>query len=71
MWQLSHELLVGMCAAGLPGALLPLWQVTQVPGATPLWLKAAGTHAVVLWQLSHELLVGMCAAGLPLAVEPL
>jgi hypothetical protein len=42
-----------------------------VPGATELWLKVAGSQAVVRWQLSHEAVVGMWPLGLPLAVEPL
>ena len=71
MWQLSQELLVGMCAAGLPWAFLPLWQFVHVPGATPAWLKAAGSHAEVLWQLSHEAVVGTWLLGLPLAALPL
>jgi hypothetical protein len=52
-------------------AVLPLWQVEQVPGATPLWLNVAGVHALVLWQVSHEAVVGMWPLGLPLAVLPL
>jgi hypothetical protein len=45
---LSHDAVVGTCLADLPVAVLPLWQVEQVPGATPLWLNVAGNHAVVL-----------------------
>jgi hypothetical protein len=37
-----------MCVLGLPAAMLPLWQVEQAPGATPVWLKVAGSHALVL-----------------------
>ena len=48
-----------------------MWQVAQVPGATPVWLNVAGIHAVVRWQVSHEAVVGRWVAGLPLAVEPL
>jgi hypothetical protein len=43
----------------LPVAVEPLWQVEQVPGATPVWLKVAGVQALVLWQLSHAWVVGM------------
>jgi hypothetical protein len=33
---------------GLPVAVVPLWQLAQVPGATPVWSNAvAGTHAWV------------------------
>ena len=42
-----------------------------MPGATPLWLKVAGVHAVVLWQVSHDAVVGTWPEGLPLAVLPL
>jgi hypothetical protein len=39
--------------AGLPGAVVPLWQVLQLPAVTPLWLKVAGNQAGVLWQVSQ------------------
>ncbi len=60
-----------MCVVGLPVAVVPLWQVEQVPGATPVWLKVAGVQALVLWQVSHDWVVGMCVVGLPVAVVPL
>ena len=60
-----------MCVAGLPVAVVPLWQVAQVPGATPAWVNVAGFHAEVRWQLSQESVVGRCVAGLPVAVLPL
>ena len=41
----------------LPVAAVPLWQVAQVPGATPLWLKVAGFHADVRWQVSQACVV--------------
>ncbi|HSC94248.1 MAG TPA: hypothetical protein VLC73_04725 [Burkholderiales bacterium] len=41
----------------MPRALVPLWQVAQVPGATPVWLKVAGSQAVVRWQVSQEAVV--------------
>jgi hypothetical protein len=56
---------------GLPRAVEPLWQVMQLPGATPLWLKVAGVHALVRWQLSQAPVVGTCPLGLPRAVLPL
>jgi hypothetical protein len=31
--------------------------VAQLPGATAVWLKVAGIHAVVRWQLSHDAVV--------------
>ncbi len=43
---------------GLPAAVLPLWQVAQLPEATPVWLKVAGVHAVVRWQASQAWVVG-------------
>ena len=42
-----------------------------MPGAIPVWLKVAGSQAVVLWQLSHDAMVGIWVLGLPAAVEPL
>ena len=60
-----------MCVVGLPVAVVPLWQVAQVPGATPVWLNVAGVQALVLWQVSHAWVVGMCVVGLPVAVVPL
>ena len=57
-WQLSHDCVVGMCVVGLPVAVVPLWQVEQVPGATPVWLKVAGVQPDVLWQESHAAVVG-------------
>jgi hypothetical protein len=71
LWQVSHEAVVGICVAGLPAAVVPLWQVVQVPGVTPAWLKVAGFQAVVRWQVSHDAVVGIWDAGLPVAVVPL
>jgi hypothetical protein len=62
---------VGTWVAGLPFAVDPLWQVAQVPGATPVWLNVAGIHAVVRWHVSHEAVVGRWLADLPFAVEAL
>ncbi len=60
-----------MCVAVLPLADEPLWQVAQVPAATPVWLKVAGVQAVVRWQVSQDAVVTMWIAVLPFAVEPL
>ncbi|MEQ1661062.1 MAG: hypothetical protein ABL877_00015 [Thiobacillus sp.] len=70
-WHASQAAVVGMCVVGLPLAVLPLWQVEHVPGATPVWLKVAGVQAVVLWQVSQDAVVGMWFVGLPVAVLPL
>jgi len=67
----SQDAVVGIWDAGLPVAVEPLWQVVQLPGVTPAWLKVAGFQAVVRWQLSHEAVVGICDDGLPVAVLPL
>ena len=69
-WQSSHVLLVERCVALLPVALVPLWQLKQVP-VMPLWLKVAGIQAVVRWQSSQVLLVERCVALLPVAFVPL
>jgi len=71
-WQVSHESVVEICIELLPLAVVPLWQVAQVPGATLLWLTAvAGIQAVVRWQVSHEAAVAIWIELLPLAVVPL
>ena len=57
--------------AGLPVALVPLWQVAQLPAVTPAWLNVAGSQAVVRWQASHDCVVAMWFDGLPWAVVPL
>jgi hypothetical protein len=36
LWQESQAAVVGICPPGLPVAVVPLWQVAQVPGATPV-----------------------------------
>jgi hypothetical protein len=46
-WQVSHDAVVGIWDAGLPVAVVPLWQVMHVPGVTPAWLNVAGFQAVV------------------------
>ena len=71
MWQASHVLDVCRWLAPLPVALVPLWQLKQLP-VTPEWSKpVAGFHAVVPWQLLHSAVVAMCVAGLPVALLPL
>ena len=55
---MSQDCVVGMCVVGLPVAVVPLWQVEQVPGATPVWLKVAGVQPDVRWQLSQAAVVG-------------
>ena len=59
LWQASQVLLVGMCDAVLPVAVVPLWQLMQVPGATLLWLKPAPCHELVVWQSSQVLALTM------------
>jgi hypothetical protein len=50
-WQVSHLLLVVMCPAFLPVAVVPLWQLAQFV-VMPAWSNpVAGVQAVVLWQL--------------------
>ncbi|MFH1819755.1 MAG: hypothetical protein ABIC92_17905 [Pseudomonadota bacterium] len=34
LWQVSQDAVVGMCVLGLPVAVLPLWQLAQLPGVT-------------------------------------
>lgn len=55
----------------LPLAVVPLWQVAQVPGAALLWPIVAGFQPVVWWQTSHEAVVATWLDFLPLAEVPL
>lgn len=41
------------CPAGLPDALMPLWQARQVLAVIPLWVNRAGVQALVRWQVSQ------------------
>ena len=68
---MSHDAVVGKCVGVLPLAVVPLWQLAQVPAATPLWLNVAGIQPVVRWHESHEAVVGRWVGVLPLAVVPL
>ena len=63
--------MVGRWFDGLPVAVLPLWQLEQVPGTTLAWLKVAGSQAVVRWHWSQLAVVGRWFDGLPVAVLPL
>jgi hypothetical protein len=42
-----------MWFANLPGAVVPLWQVAQVPAATPVWLNFAPVKVLVVWHVSQ------------------
>jgi len=59
-----------MCLVGLAVAQLPVWQLAQVPGTTPLCVNSAGSQAEVRWQASHESAVGRWLAGLAVALPP-
>jgi hypothetical protein len=48
-----------------------LWQVAQLPGATPVWLNEAGFQAVVRWQESQDSVVARWVAVFPVARLPL
>lgn len=52
--------------ADLPGAVVPLWQDTQLPEILA-WVNRAGSHALVTWQSEHSAVVGRWVAGLPVA----
>ncbi|MFO1282173.1 MAG: hypothetical protein U1F51_06820 [Burkholderiales bacterium] len=68
---MSQAAVVGTWLVGLPRAVDPLWQVAQLPGATPVCENVAGVHAVVRWQVSQAAVVGTWLVGLPRAVDPL
>ena len=60
-----------MCVGVLPGALVPLWQLLQVP-ITSVWATVrTGDQALVVWQLAQAVVVLMCVADLPVALVPL
>ena len=65
LWQVSHAAVVCTWLLGLPVAVLPLWQVAQLPGVTLVCLNEAGIQAVVRWHVSHAAVVCMWFAGLP------
>ena len=46
-WQVSHWAEVVTWLFGLPVAVVPLWQLEQVP-VTLLWSKLAGVQALVV-----------------------
>jgi hypothetical protein len=61
-----------MCVGVLPIAVVPLWQVAQVPAAMPVWFITAPVKVVVpLWHRSQDCVVTMCVGVLPIAVVPL
>ena len=60
-----------MCPRGMPVACRPLWQLAQVPAATPEWSNEVCVHVVVRWQESQEALVARWPDGIPAAVLPL
>ena len=61
-----------MCVAGLPAALLPLWQVVQLVAALKvLWSTRAPAQVVVLlWQLSQLPVTPLWVAVVGLPVAP-
>ena len=69
-WQSSQVLVVLMCVAFLPVAVVPLWQLKQEP-VTALWSKLTLVQLLVVWQVSHWALVLMCVDDFPVAVVPL
>ena len=70
LWQASQRVVVGICAAFLPLALVPLWQPEQ-PEVMPAWVNVVGVQAIVAWQVSQPAVVGICVADLPGAMLPL
>src|SRR5581483_6772201 len=63
-WQVSHGAVVAMWLAGLPVAVVPLWQEAQLL-VMPLWsMRAPENVNVLLWQVSHGAVVTMWFAGL-------
>lgn len=70
-WQVAQSALVGTWLAGLPPAVVPLWQDEQLP-LTALWSTLrTGAQALTAWQLSQRVVVGICVADRPVALVPL
>ena len=59
-----------MCWAFLPVAVVPLWQLAQLP-FTLLWSNAAPDQLLVVWQSSQVLPLAIWLADLPVATLPL
>ena len=68
-WQASQRLELWMCVGFLPVAVVPLWQLAQVP-VTPAWSKCAGRQAMVVWQVSQLFDDWTCCGCLPVAALP-
>ena len=60
-----------MWFAPLAVALVPLWQLEQVPETWAWSTRVVGFHALVVWQLSQLVSVVMCDVLLPVAFTPL
>jgi len=52
LWQSSQVFADGMCVAGFPLAVEPLWHEKQFP-VMPTWLKLDTIQLVVEWQSSQ------------------
>jgi hypothetical protein len=64
LWQSSQVLPLAIWFWDLPAAVVPLWQLKQLP-IISLWsFLASGLHAMVRWQLSQVLVVLGWLAGL-------
>ena len=66
VWQSPQRFDEGGWLEGLPGAVLPLWQLEQF-SPTPEWSNLAPAQLTVLWQDAQLLEAGGCAAGLAVA----
>lgn len=70
-WQLSQLVPAGTCVWVLPVAMVPLWQLAQVP-VTWVWsTRVTGRHTDVVWQFSQVAVDVMCVLLLPVARVPL
>jgi hypothetical protein len=66
VWQVSHVVPLAMWLLPLPGAVVPLWQLTQLPETCKWSTRSRGDQAPVPWQLSQLLLVATWVVGLPM-----
>lgn len=59
-----------MCVGDFPVAVVPLWQLEQLP-LTLLWSSDVTAQLLVPWQASQLALVAICVGDLPVAADPL
>lgn len=60
-----------MWRAFLPGAVVPLWQLAQLPVTAEWSTRVTGDQALTRWQLAQAAVLWICRADFPVALRPL